>query len=97
MLADWQVDFGEGLRLVGGDAALGSWDVSSGPNMTWGEGHVWRTALRLPVGTSCEFKAQLSLPLPLPYALVHPGLIMLSGVPFPAADCTRGLLAQLAI
>mmetsp|Transcript_12590 Transcript_12590/g.32260 ORF Transcript_12590/g.32260 Transcript_12590/m.32260 type:complete len:421 (+) Transcript_12590:1-1263(+) len=51
-----QVDFGEGLRLVGGDAALGSWDVSSGPNMTWGEGHVWRTALRLPVGTSCEFK-----------------------------------------
>eukprot|EP00887_Chlorella_sp_A99_P001045 scaffold14.g1045.t1 len=51
-----KVAFGEHLRVVGSDAALGAWEPSAGAPLAWGEGHVWSATLDLPAEASLEYK-----------------------------------------
>jgi hypothetical protein len=44
------------MKIVGGDATLGSWDPAAAPIMQWTEGHVWVLDTALPAGTTVEFK-----------------------------------------
>lgn len=51
-----ELKYGQVHKLVGDHPALGSWDIGSAPEMAWGEGHTWSAEIRLPPGTSVEFK-----------------------------------------
>ena len=51
-----QVYWGEHLRVVGGAAALGGWEVGAAPELAWSEGHRWSATLDLPVGVALDFK-----------------------------------------
>lgn len=51
-----KVDLGDSVSLVGDHSELGNWDVGNAAHMTWGEGHIWETALWLSPGTTIEFK-----------------------------------------
>ena len=53
-----QANFGESLKVVGSNDALGNWDVSSSPSMTWTDGDVWRLELALPAGEQVHFKVR---------------------------------------
>lgn len=58
----FEVAFGQSLRLVGSDEAMGGWEIDSAVDMTWSEGHVWTADVALPVGATAEFKLVLSIP-----------------------------------
>ena len=47
---DCRLAFGEGLRIVGAPAELGSWDAAAAPALKWREGDRWTAALPLPPG-----------------------------------------------
>jgi len=53
-----QANFGESLKVVGSNEALGNWDVSRSPSMTWTDGDVWRLELALPPGEQIHFKVR---------------------------------------
>jgi hypothetical protein len=57
-----QVAFGEHVRVVGADQALGGWEVGSAPEMRWGEGHRWSVHLELPEGFESEYKLVHCMP-----------------------------------
>ncbi|KAL4440564.1 hypothetical protein ABPG75_003565 [Micractinium tetrahymenae] len=50
-----QLPFGQVLKVVGGHYALGEWEISDAPEMSWSEGDVWMLVLDLPAGEH-EFK-----------------------------------------
>ena len=54
-----QANFGESLKVVGSSEALGNWDVSRSPSMTWTDGDVWRLELALPPGEQIHFKVSI--------------------------------------
>ena len=54
-----QANFGENLKVVGSSDALGGWDVSKSPSMTWTDGDVWCLDLVLQAGEHVHFKAGL--------------------------------------
>ncbi len=56
-----QANFGESLKVVGSNEALGNWDVSRSPSMTWTDGDVWRLELALPPGEQIHFKVSIVL------------------------------------
>eukprot|EP00887_Chlorella_sp_A99_P004965 scaffold4.g4965.t1 len=51
-----KVDYGESLKVVGSEPALGSWRVADAPAMAWGQGDVWSAEVELPAGAAAEFK-----------------------------------------
>ncbi len=53
-----ELPFGQSLKLVGSDPALGGWDESKGLQMVWGDGHVWSADVPLPPGAILEFKVK---------------------------------------
>lgn len=44
----YRTEWGECMRVVGSQPALGSWSASRGLRMEWREGDMWRGAARLP-------------------------------------------------
>jgi hypothetical protein len=40
-LVNHRVEFGEHLKVVGSEEALGGWEVNRGLELQWAEGHVW--------------------------------------------------------
>lgn len=55
-----ELPFGQSLILVGSHPALGGWDETKGPRMTWGDGHVWTAEVGFTPGTAMEFKVVCS-------------------------------------
>lgn len=55
----WELDFGDGVRLVGSAPELGNWDPDHGLVLEWREGHNWAALAQLPPG---EFKFKASAP-----------------------------------
>ena len=54
-----QANFGESLKVVGSSDALGGWDVSKSPSMTWTDGDVWCLELEIPAEEEqIHFKAR---------------------------------------
>jgi hypothetical protein len=51
-----QVEYGERLKVVGNQAALGSWDVSKAVELKWHDGDLWAGEVEMPVGKDIEFK-----------------------------------------
>lgn len=51
-----ELAFGEGLKAVGSDEALGSWDAAKGVELQWGEGNNWSGSAELPGGAQVQFK-----------------------------------------
>eukprot|EP00775_Hariotina_reticulata_P004056 gene4056-4303_t len=47
----YATSFGQEVRVVGGAAELGNWDVTKAPVMTWSDGHKWTLTAFLPPGT----------------------------------------------
>ena len=54
--------FGEHVRVVGADKALGGWEVGSAPEMRWSDGHRWSLDLELPEGFQSEYKLVHCMP-----------------------------------
>ncbi len=46
----YKLEFGQELRLVGGAAALGSWNPTDAAPLTWAKGDNWSTMTTLPTG-----------------------------------------------
>lgn len=57
----FQVNFGEGHKIVGNMAELGQWDVGQAPAMDWNEGSLWTLNLEVPAGSNLEFKVEIHL------------------------------------
>ncbi|CAG9461230.1 unnamed protein product [Pedinophyceae sp. YPF-701] len=49
-------EWGQCVRVIGSVASLGSWELSKAATMTWTEGHVWKAAIKMPVGSVAEYK-----------------------------------------
>lgn len=47
----WSVPYGEHLRIVGTNPALGGWDPTAGLLLEWAEGDDWVGETALPSGT----------------------------------------------
>lgn len=45
--------------LVGSADALGGWELSRAPHMTWSEGDLWSATVELPAGANIEYKFAL--------------------------------------
>ena len=45
-----ELQFGEQLKAVGGDAELGAWYLASAPFLSWTDGHNWIHHTSLPAG-----------------------------------------------
>lgn len=52
----FQVDFGEGFKVVGNQQFLGSWEPKQGLELKWTDGHVWTQTVQVPVGVEVCFK-----------------------------------------
>ncbi len=46
----YKTAYGQRLRLVGSDPALGSWSIDRALPMQWGVGDLWVANVALPVG-----------------------------------------------
>ncbi len=51
-----QAAFGESLKVVGSNEAVGAWDITSAPDMSWTDGNVWALDLDLPEQSDFEYK-----------------------------------------
>ncbi|KAF6253313.1 pyruvate phosphate dikinase [Scenedesmus sp. NREL 46B-D3] len=51
-----KIEYGERFKVVGNQAALGSWDVSKAPELKWHDGDLWAGSVEVPVGKDIEFK-----------------------------------------
>eukprot|EP00882_Tetradesmus_deserticola_P003190 GHRQ01003381.1.p1 GENE.GHRQ01003381.1~~GHRQ01003381.1.p1 ORF type:complete len:108 (+),score=33.10 GHRQ01003381.1:230-553(+) len=54
-----KIEYGERLKIVGNQAALGSWDVSKALELKWHEGDLWVGSAEVPVKQDIEFKVRL--------------------------------------
>ncbi|KAI8466497.1 MAG: hypothetical protein J3K34DRAFT_524496 [Monoraphidium minutum] len=52
----FSVGYGQSVRVIGGNPALGAWDVSKAPRMVWSNGDLWSAELELDAGTVYEYK-----------------------------------------
>lgn len=50
MVEGLELQFGDSVKAVGGDAGLGGWAVAEAPFLEWSEGHHWRGQVQLPAG-----------------------------------------------
>lgn len=55
MIPEFQVNFGEHLRLVGSTPAMGDWSPNEGLSLEWSAGNNWSATASLPAGP-IEFK-----------------------------------------
>jgi len=46
----FHVDYGQSVRLIGGNKALGQWDLALAPALGWSEGDLWNATLELDAG-----------------------------------------------
>jgi hypothetical protein len=46
----FRVEYGQSVRVTGGAAALGAWDVAKAPAMQWSSGDLWSVSLELDAG-----------------------------------------------
>lgn len=51
-----QVSFGKKLVLVGDIKSFGGWNPAGGLSLSWSEGHIWSSTLKLAPGSQIEFK-----------------------------------------
>lgn len=54
-----QVQFGQSLKLVGDNPALGGWDIGRAPGMKWSNHHIWSVELDIKEGEELNFKVGL--------------------------------------
>lgn len=53
---DCQLEFGQGLNVVGSAPTLGSWSSSGGAPLQWHEGNHWKGSVEIESDTEVEFK-----------------------------------------
>lgn len=46
---------------MGSDQVLGSWDLSQGPELQWGDGDEWSLDIDIPAGQQLSFKVRSKL------------------------------------
>lgn len=63
MIPEFQVNFGEHLRLVGSTPAMGDWSPNEGLSLEWSDGNNWGATASLPAGP-IEFKVFSCLLVP---------------------------------
>lgn len=52
----YEVQFGQSIRVIGSHPTLGDWQIDAAPTMNWSPGNVWVYEAELPAGSVVEYK-----------------------------------------
>eukprot|EP00884_Botryococcus_braunii_P010877 jgi/Botrbrau1/19791/Bobra.0124s0039.1 len=55
----YHTEFGQSIRVVGSDPALGEWRLEKAAQMSWSEGDMWKASVKLQGGQVYEYKYAL--------------------------------------